>query len=84
MAAPESVGHEVVKGAERFVGHVLAIVAGVILMVVGIALGVTIVMLPVGIPVGFIGLLAFLWGLFGSREQPPVNQVDSGEPRATA
>jgi cbb3-type cytochrome oxidase maturation protein len=34
-------------------------------MIVGLAMGVTIVMLPVGLSVGIVGLLVFLWGLVG-------------------
>jgi hypothetical protein len=43
-------------------------------MVTGIAMGVTIAMLPIGIPLGFVGLALFFWGLFGKTEatEPPV------------
>jgi hypothetical protein len=71
MAVYPSAGQELVKGAGRFVGHGVAIVAGLFLMFAGIAMGVTIVMLPIGIPVGFVGLFAFLWGIF-ARPQKPV------------
>jgi hypothetical protein len=69
MAEQESAGREVVKGAGLFVGHVAAIVVGVVLMVVGIGLGVGLVTLPVAIPVGFAGLFVFLWGVMGRAEQ---------------
>jgi hypothetical protein len=62
------------QSGERLLGHAAAIVLGLVLMLTGIALGVTIVMLPIGIPVGLIGLALFLWGLVGplraSRRQP--------------
>ena len=77
MLEHESTGQEVVKAAGRFVGHVIAIVVGLALMVVGLAMGVSVVALPAGIPLGLGGLLVFLWGLFGWSQarkvpaQPP-------------
>ena len=58
-------GHELVEKGERFIGHVVAVVAGFALMVIGLGLGVTMVMLPVGLVVGLLGVLLFVWGLFG-------------------
>jgi hypothetical protein len=49
---------------ERFLGHTLAVVAGLVLMIVGLAMGVTMVLLPIGLPVGLAGLLLCMWGLF--------------------
>jgi hypothetical protein len=74
MNAPHSVSQELVKGTGRLVAHVLSLVAGLILIVVGIAMGVTIAMLPVGIMIGFLGLALFMWGLFGWQEErtPPI------------
>jgi hypothetical protein len=69
MAEHESFGREVVKSTGRFAGHLAAIVLGVILMVIGLGMGITVLMLPFAIPIGFIGLLAFLWGLFGYAQQ---------------
>jgi nitrogen fixation-related uncharacterized protein len=77
MNAHQSVSQELVKGAGRFVVHALALVVGMIFMVAGIAMGVTIAMLPIGIPLGLVGLILFFWGLFGGAEgnvppaQPP-------------
>ena len=77
MIEHESAGQEVVKAAGRFVGHIIAIAVGLILMVVGLAMGVSVVALPVGIPLGLVGLFVFLWGLFGWSQakrvptQPP-------------
>ena len=53
------------NGNDNPMGHVLAVAAGVVLMIAGVGMGVTIVLLPLGIPVGFAGLGVFLWGLFG-------------------
>jgi len=70
MTENESPGQGLVNGAKRFFGHFFAIVAGLVLMVAGIAMGVTMVLLPVGIPLGFVGLFLLIWGLFGwSREK---------------
>ena len=41
----------------------LAIIAGLVMMVLGLGLGVTMVLLPVGLPLGLIGLVVFIWGL---------------------
>jgi hypothetical protein len=49
----------------RFLGHAAVAILGFILMIVGLALGVTMVLLPVGVVVGSIGVAAFVWGLFG-------------------
>ncbi len=48
---------------ERFLGHTIAVVAGFVLMIVGLAMGVTMVLLPIGLPLGLGGLVLFLWGL---------------------
>jgi hypothetical protein len=64
MAEQESAGRELAKGAGSLAVHVIAIVVGLILMVVGLAMGVTIVMLPFGVPIGLAGLFAFIWGIY--------------------
>ena len=70
MTEHETTDHELVSGAKWFISHVLAIVAGLVLMLVGVAMGVTMVLLPIGIPLGLGGLLLFIWGLFAwSRER---------------
>jgi hypothetical protein len=77
MSDHPSAGKELMKGAGSFLGHVLALVLGLVLMIGGVALGVTLVALPLGIAVGFAGLLLAMWGLFGwaqekkSAAQPP-------------
>jgi hypothetical protein len=43
--------------------HVGVILMGSIMTVLGLGLGVTMVLLPVGIPVGLLGLLLVIWGL---------------------
>jgi hypothetical protein len=65
MIELSSTGREIAKGAGLLVSHLSAVVLGVVLMIIGSALGVSLVLLPIGIPVGLIGLGLFLWGLFG-------------------
>ena len=71
MTERESVGKELVKGAGSLLAHTIALAVGFALMIAGVALGVTIVALPVGLAVGFAGLLLFLWGLFGRSQGKP-------------
>ena len=49
--------------AENIVGHAAALVIGFVMMVLG--LGVTMIMLPVGLVIGLIGALVFIGGIFG-------------------
>lgn len=53
-----------VKTTENIVGHIVAIVLGFVMMVIGLGLGVTMIMLPVGIVVGLAGVAIFVGGLF--------------------
>lgn len=55
---------KVERGLGTFVSHTAAIVIGFLLMAVGLGMGVTVFMLPVGIPLGLLGLGMFLWGMF--------------------
>jgi hypothetical protein len=83
MTDHAAMGKELVTGAKRFIGHVVAIVAGLILMIVGVGMGVTMLLLPFGIPLGLLGLGLFLWGVFGragegelrSGTVPPMNKL---------
>ena len=50
--------------------HVLAIVIGFILMVLGLGLGVTMIMLPVGVVVGLAGVLLVVGGFFARIDKP--------------
>jgi hypothetical protein len=53
----------------RILGHTVAIVVGFALMVIGLGLGVTMVLLPIGLVVGLIGVLVLVWGLFEWRHK---------------
>lgn len=57
------------KASENAALHVAAILGGFALMVVGLGLGVTVIGLVFGIPIGLVGLGAFLWGLWGFGER---------------
>lgn len=52
------------RGLVSFFEHALVTVAGFILMVIGLGLGVTMIMLPVGIVVGMAGFAMVVGGLF--------------------
>jgi len=71
-------GQEFAKEAGFFALHAFAIVLGLILSVAGLAMGVTIALLPIGIPTGLVGLALLIWGLFGRGEEmktPPYPPV---------
>jgi hypothetical protein len=46
-----------------FVEHAAFVVVGFVFMVIGLGLGVTMIMLPVGLIVGLIGFAMFVGGL---------------------
>ena len=48
----------------HFLGHVAAVVLGFVLIIVGLAMGVTMVLLPVGIVIGLLGVAVLVSGLF--------------------
>lgn len=66
---PESAGEEITHAGARLFGRAGAVIGGLVLMVVGLGLGVTMVLLPLGIVIGIVGLLLFLAGLFGRAFQ---------------
>ena len=53
-----------VKTTESVFGHLAAVVLGVVMMIVGLGLGVTMIMLPVGVVVGLVGVALVVAGLF--------------------
>jgi hypothetical protein len=68
MNVQHTEGRELAKEAGLFALHALAIVLGLILSVAGLAMGVSIALLPIGIPTGLVGLALLFWGLFGEGE----------------
>ena len=71
MVPPESQRNDTTHAVGGIFQHSFAIVVGLILMIVGLGMGVTILLLPIGLPVGLLGLAVFLWGLFGRRSNLP-------------
>jgi uncharacterized membrane protein YccF (DUF307 family) len=69
MVEPESTRQELARAAGGAIARVLALIVGVVLMVTGLAMGVSLVLLPVGIPLGLAGLVVFLWGVFPSQQR---------------
>jgi hypothetical protein len=54
----------IVHGFTHFLEHAAAVFLGLVLIVIGLALGVTMIMLPVGVVVGLAGVLLVIGGLF--------------------
>jgi hypothetical protein len=59
---------ETLKTGRTAATHLAAVAAGFVAMVVGLGMGVTVIALPVGVPLGLVGLGLFLWGLWGFGE----------------
>ena len=53
-----------VVATENVLGHLAAVIVGFALMVLGLGLGVTMIMLPVGVVIGLIGVAMFVGGCF--------------------
>ena len=52
------------RGVVGFFEHALTVFVGFVLMVIGLGLGVTMIMLPVGVVIGLLGFAIFVGGLF--------------------
>jgi len=61
--------HKALKTGESVVLHVAAIIAGAIMALVGLGMGITMFLLPIGVPLGLIGAGIFTWGIFGFRQR---------------
>ena len=68
-AQPSSLRH-LLTMAGHFLGHVAAVVLGFVLIIVGLAMGVTMVLLPAGIVIGLVGVALVVGGVF-ARITPP-------------
>jgi hypothetical protein len=66
-------GHETANETAAVVGnalgHVAAVIIGFVLMIAGLGMGVSVVLLPIGVPLGFVGLGIFIWGLFAQARR---------------
>ena len=58
-------GRRLLEIGGLILGHAAAVAIGFVLMVVGLGLGVTMIMLPVGLVIGLVGVGMFVWGLLG-------------------
>ena len=74
MTEQHASSRQLLLSTEQFLLHVIAAVLGFILMIAGLSMGVTLVLLPIGIPVGLAGIVLFLWGL---SESPRNRRVDT-------
>ena len=63
-----------VKAIESVLIHMTAIIVGFVMMVIGLGLGVTMIMLPIGIVVGLIGAAVFVAGLFARVKRQSVSR----------
>jgi hypothetical protein len=57
-------GRPWIRTTESILGHIAAVIVGFVMMVVGLGLGVTMIMLPVGLVIGLAGMAIFVGGLF--------------------
>jgi hypothetical protein len=69
MTEQHASSHQLLKSTERFLGYATAVVVGVILMIAGLSMGVSLVLLPIGVPVGLAGILLFMWGMFHTTQR---------------
>lgn len=58
-----------IKTTESVLGHIAAVIIGFIMMVIGLGLGVTMIMLPVGLVIGLAGVAVFIGGFFARIDQ---------------
>ena len=63
------VGTPSVVATEPELGHIAAIIIGVVMMVIGLGLGVTMIMLPAGIVIGLLSVAVFVGGLVARISQ---------------
>ena len=54
-----------IVATEHVLERIAVLVLGFVMMVVGLGLGVTMIMLPVGVVVGLVGVAVFIEGIFG-------------------
>jgi hypothetical protein len=68
--------HRLMETGINIAVHTLALLAAVVLMILGLGLGATIWGTLLGIPIGLAGVLLCLWGLCGRAA------TESGHPRS--
>jgi hypothetical protein len=60
---------------ESPVGHALAVAVGLVLVVIGTALVVSIVWIPAGVVIGIAGVLALIGGIWGHITDPKMEDL---------
>jgi hypothetical protein len=63
--------HRVMSGALSLLEHTMTIVVGLVMMILGLGLSVTMIMLPVGLTIGLLGVAVVVSGLFVHLDQTP-------------
>jgi hypothetical protein len=65
------------SATEGVLWHIVAVIVGFVMMVVGPGLGVTMIMLPFGFVIGLLGVAIFVGGLFAhiTRSAVPDNRA---------
>lgn len=61
--------HDWFTGFGHFLEHGVAVIVGLILMILGLGLSVTMIMLPVGLAIGLLGMGLFIGGLFANLDE---------------
>ena len=64
-SAPVTDRHPWLHATENVLEHTALVILGFVMMVAGLGLGVTMIMLPVGLVIGLAGVALFVSGLFG-------------------
>jgi len=78
----EMSAREALRVGESLAAHIAAIVIGGAMMVAGLGMGVTMILLLVGVPLGLVGLGIFCWGIWGFGEAR--RRKASGHPPPTS
>jgi uncharacterized membrane protein HdeD (DUF308 family) len=58
-----------VYGTESIISHLIMAIVGFVMMMVGVGMSVTMVLLPVGIPLGLAGVALLVSGLTPRRRE---------------
>ena len=74
MTKLAATGQDTARETGRIIGHALAVICGLILIILGAGMGVSLVLLPLGVPLGLIGVAVALWGAFGWEEEKPASR----------
>jgi hypothetical protein len=70
QASPANEAHrhpeleEVAESGKRIGKHVVSVIVGLLLLIVAFFLSATLMLLPIGLPLGVIGVFMILWGMF--------------------